>query len=164
MALQTDITPPILIATDPRGVKMYSPENSSLQTIENKAKSGGVAFDYEMGTVYWSAISSQYGVFRANIDGSGAECIKKDTGMLTFHKNVLGSFSWIHAQDQDNFCFLGKIYGLAYDWVVKNIYYADFDNNRIGVCTQNGSKCRTLLERKDTVKWPTGLVLDPERG
>ena len=104
IVLRTDITPPILIATDPRGVKMYSPENETLQIINTEATSGGVAFDFETGTVYWSAISGQYGIFRAKIDGSGAECIKNNTGLLSFHANdLLKSSSSIYAKTISDF-------------------------------------------------------------
>ena len=59
----------------------------------------------------------------------------------------------------------GKVYGIAFDWIAKNIYYADFDNNQIGVCTQTGGSCAVLLENMTAlVSWPTGIAIDPERG
>eukprot|EP00794_Sanderia_malayensis_P017393 gene17393-19134_t len=52
--------------------------------------------------------------------------------------------------------------GIAFDWVAKNIYFAESAGNRIDICTANGSFRSPLIS--SGVDSPRGIALDPRDG
>ncbi|XP_043278306.1 vitellogenin receptor-like [Venturia canescens] len=57
---------------------------------------------------------------------------------------------------------LGNPEKLAVDWVTGNVYFMDSSKNLMGVCTEDGSCCTSILN--STAVTLGGLVLDPKSG
>ncbi|XP_015118506.1 vitellogenin receptor-like [Diachasma alloeum] len=87
--------------------------------------------------VYWTVNDPQNeAIHRAFRNGSGAEVIAIEG--------------------------IGNPEGIAVDWITGNIYFTDELQKRIGVCTNSGSHCTSIIT-EDTKK-PRGLVLHPSTG
>ena len=53
-----------------------------------------------------------------------------------------------------------NVYGIAYDWVADNIYYAKYDNygGHIGVCSLRSRACAIIVDKV----YPRHIALHPQ--
>ena len=57
---------------------------------------------------------------------------------------------------------VGRVNGLATDWVSRHVYWTDEERQTIEMTDYNGDQ-RKIVLNKD-MKWPRGIVLDPLDG
>lgn len=100
------------------------------------SRSTALDFHYEAQEIYWSD-EMELTIYKSDVDG------------LTPKKAVIS----------DN---LGKVDGLAVDWVHGNLYWTDTTKKTVEVSNLGGLHRKTLI--KGGLEEPRALVLDPEEG
>ncbi|KAL0116729.1 hypothetical protein PUN28_009973 [Cardiocondyla obscurior] len=73
---------------------------------------------------------------------------------------ILRKFSF-HDEEPIVTTGISRIGQIAVDWVTENIYFTDTNNDRIGVCNNNGTSCTVLINGLSS---PLGIVVDPIKG
>ncbi|CAJ0956680.1 unnamed protein product, partial [Mesorhabditis belari] len=133
------VAPNILLITSHRLMVLDINGNEKSVLLTNITNGVAVDYDYRTSLVYWSDVAAGKKFGYMNLNG------------------VHGSYkllSGISSRGPD---------GLAIDWIARNLYWADKDDDSINIANMKGKFRKTLLKGRPLHE-PRGLAVDPIEG